>query len=106
LFAYREVPQESLGFFPFELLYGRTVRSPVSILKEVWTKQVDEQEVKTTYQYVLELQDRLQETCEVAKRELRKVQSKQKKHFDVKSKERIFKTGQWKVESRCSMLTC
>ena len=26
LFAYREVPQESLGFSPFELLYGRTVR--------------------------------------------------------------------------------
>ena len=23
LFAYREVPQESTGFFPFELLYGR-----------------------------------------------------------------------------------
>jgi len=25
LFAYREVPQESLSFSPFELLYGRTV---------------------------------------------------------------------------------
>ena len=93
LFAYREVPQESLGFSPFELLYGRTVRGPMSILKEIWTKQLDEPEVKTTYQYVLELQDRLQETCEVAKRELSKVQGKQKKHFDVKSKERKFKTG-------------
>jgi len=39
LFAYREVPQESLGFSPFELLYGRTVRGPMSILKELWTKQ-------------------------------------------------------------------
>ena len=26
LFAYREVPQESTGFSPFELLYGRRVR--------------------------------------------------------------------------------
>ena len=25
LFAYKEVPQESKGFSPFELLYGRTV---------------------------------------------------------------------------------
>jgi len=33
LFAYREVPQESLGFAPFELLYGRTVKGPMSILK-------------------------------------------------------------------------
>ena len=27
LFAVREVPQESLGFSPFELLYGRNVHS-------------------------------------------------------------------------------
>ena len=33
LFAYREVPQESLKFSPFELLYGRTVRGPMSILR-------------------------------------------------------------------------
>ena len=26
LFAYREVPQSSTGFSPFELLYGRTVK--------------------------------------------------------------------------------
>ena len=29
LFAYREVPQASTGFSPFELLYGRTVRGPM-----------------------------------------------------------------------------
>ena len=34
LFAYREAPQEATGFLPFELLYGRTVRGPVRILKE------------------------------------------------------------------------
>jgi len=78
LFAYREVPQESLGFSPFELLYGRTVRGPMRILKEMWTKEGTEPEVKLTYRYVLELQDRLQETCEVAKQELSKSQGKQK----------------------------
>jgi len=31
LFAYREVKQDSLGYWPFELLYGRTVRGPMSI---------------------------------------------------------------------------
>ena len=39
LFAYREAPQDSLGFSPFELLYGRTLRGPLSILKELWTKE-------------------------------------------------------------------
>ena len=33
LFAYREVPQESINLSPFELLYGRTVRGPISILR-------------------------------------------------------------------------
>ena len=33
LFAYREVPQEAMGFSPFELLYGRTLRGPMQILR-------------------------------------------------------------------------
>ena len=41
LFAYREVPQESTRFLPFELLYGRTVRGPMHILKALWTENVD-----------------------------------------------------------------
>ena len=28
LFAYREVPQASTGFSPFELIYGHNVRGP------------------------------------------------------------------------------
>ena len=35
LFAYREVPQESSRFSPFELLYGWPVRGPMTILKRV-----------------------------------------------------------------------
>ena len=34
LFAYREVPNESTGFSPFELLYGRHIRGPLAVLKE------------------------------------------------------------------------
>ena len=93
LFAYREVPQESLGFSPFELLYGRTVRGPMTILKEMWTKEVTEPDVKLTYQYVVELQERLQDTCELAREELSKSQGRQKKYYDVKSKDRKFKVG-------------
>ena len=49
LFAYREVPQESTGFSPFELLYGRTLRGPMSILRDLWTKEGIDNEVITTY---------------------------------------------------------
>ena len=65
LFAYREVPQESTGFSPFELLYGRTVRGPMHILKELWTKDGTESEVKISYQYVFELRERLEETLKI-----------------------------------------
>ncbi len=40
LFAYREVPQASTGFSPFELLYGRDVRGPLALLQEMWEGSV------------------------------------------------------------------
>ena len=36
LFAYREVPQASTGFSPFELLYGRSVQGPLDGLCQAW----------------------------------------------------------------------
>jgi len=74
LFAYREVKQDSLGYSPFELLHGRTVRGSISILRELMTNEKVEPEVKTTYEYVLDLKDRLQSTCELAQIELHKSQ--------------------------------
>ncbi|XP_076435072.1 uncharacterized protein LOC143274949 [Babylonia areolata] len=93
LFAYREVPQESTGFSPFELLYGRTVRGPMHILKELWTKEVESPEVKNSYQYVVELRERLEDTLQLARRELEKSQGKSKHYYDRKTKVRRFMTG-------------
>ena len=36
LFAAREAVQESLGFSPFELVFGHSVRGPLKLLKEKW----------------------------------------------------------------------
>ena len=72
LFAYREVPQESTGFSPFELLYGRTVRGPMHILNELWTENVDVPETKTSHQYVFELREKLEATLELARAEVEK----------------------------------
>ena len=58
LLAYREVPQESTGFSPFQLLHRRLVRGPGTILKELWTKAVNIPEVKSSYKYITELCER------------------------------------------------
>ncbi|RUS74830.1 hypothetical protein EGW08_017387 [Elysia chlorotica] len=93
LFAYREVPQESTHFAPFELMYGRTVRGPIHILRKLWTQDIDEPEVKSSYQYVLDLRERLTDTLELAKKQLESSQARQKKHFDKKTKSRCFRPG-------------
>ena len=49
LFAYREVPQSSTGFSPFELLYGREVRGPLDVLRETWV--VGEKSKESTVSY-------------------------------------------------------
>ena len=62
LFAYREVPQESTGISPFELLYGRTMRGPMSVLRDLWIKEGIDNEMNTTYQYVFDLRNRIEDT--------------------------------------------
>ena len=93
LFAYREVPQESTGFSPFELFYGRAVRGPMHILKELWTKEVEEPEVKNSYQYVFELREKLENNLNLAHSELQKSQVKAKHHYNRKTKVRKFMQG-------------
>ena len=39
LFAVRELVQESLGFSPFELIFGHLVHGPLKLLKENWLSE-------------------------------------------------------------------
>jgi len=36
LFAYRKVPVETLGFSPFELMHGYSVRGPLALFQSTW----------------------------------------------------------------------
>lgn len=73
LFAYREVPKEIPGFAPFDFLHAHSVRGPMVILKDLWTKEISNKEVKSTYQYVLDLIERLHLTFKIAHEYLEKV---------------------------------
>ena len=94
LFAYREIPNDTLNYSPFELLYGRSVRGPLSILYELWTKENMNPELKTTYQYVFDLRNRLEETAKLAVQNAEISSRQYKKYYDLKTRNRSFKVGE------------
>ncbi|KAK7939750.1 hypothetical protein WMY93_003076 [Mugilogobius chulae] len=77
LFAYREVPQASTGFSPFELLYGRQVRGPLDLLKDHWERT--EPEGDNVVAYVLKMRERLQAMAAMAQENLKAAQTSQKR---------------------------
>ena len=93
LFAYREVPQASLGFSPFELLYGRTVKKPMPVLKHLWMDDKAETEVRSTWQYIVDLANRLEEVCKLARENLQVARKRQAFYYNKKTKERNFTVG-------------
>ena len=66
LFAYREVPQTTTGFSPFELIFGHTVRGPLFLLKErILESDADPKLVPITT-YVIQMRDRIKEFMKIA----------------------------------------
>ena len=91
MFAARDAPQESLGFSPFELIFGHTVLGPLSMLKEKWLQGNPTNE--SLLEYVSRFQTRLQETCELARKRLKTVQSEMKRRYDRNTVHRNFQAG-------------
>ena len=92
LFAYREVPQSSTGFSPFELVYGRQIRGPLDVLKETW--ETSNKSNESVVSYVLAMQEKLSEMSELARENLAKAQKQQKKWYDENARERRFEPGE------------
>ena len=87
MFAIRNTPNVS-GFSPHELLFGRQGRTHLTFLKELWAGQNDAPETKTVYQYVLDLQNKIADTCEFAQRALAKVRELNYHLFNKNAKPR------------------
>ena len=93
MFAVRDTPQDSTGFTPFELIYGHKVRTPMTLLKRIWTNEDEDPEMKTAYQHVIDLRQRVEETCELAKHELAKVQTRNQNYYNRKTRQRKLQVG-------------
>ena len=72
LFAYREVPQATTGFSPFELVFGREVRGPLDVLKEGW--EANKRSSESVVAHVLTLRERLESMTELAAEHMREAQ--------------------------------
>ena len=65
----------------------------MQLLRELWDDDVPNPKFRTTYEYVIDLNDRLQETCRLAQEELIKAREVQKAYYDRKAKLRKFSVG-------------
>jgi len=71
LFAGRDDVQEFIGFSPFELVIGHTVREPLQLVKEKW---LDEHTELNLLDYVSKFKEKIYFACKVAQDNLKHVQ--------------------------------
>ena len=93
LFAYREVPNQTTGISPFQMVYGRQMRGPLAILKQTFVNKEEEEEYKNVYAYLMDLKQRLSEVTEIANRNSKINKNKYKTQYDRYSTTRKLDEG-------------
>ena len=91
LFAYREVPQASTGFSPFELIYGWKVRGPMAVLREAW--ESGKSQDASVVAHVVQIREQLQQMTDLVEQNMEKAQANQKKWYDRNARSRKFEPG-------------
>ena len=72
LFAVREVPQASMGFSPFELLFSRKPRGVLDLIKENWEEGPSPS--KNEILYVMDLRAKLHTLGQLSRENLLEAQ--------------------------------
>ena len=87
---------ETTGFTPTELLYGRRVRGPLTILHEIWVNDDSAflGKEKNVITYLNELRKTLQTASDIAQETTEKQQTKMKRYYDHYAKDKQFVAGQ------------
>jgi len=65
----------------------------MTIPKELWTGEVEDQENVSTYQYVIDLREWIEETCALAKEQLADTQKKNQKYYNRRARNRELQQG-------------
>ena len=93
LFAYREVPNETTAMSPYELLFGRKVRGPMSILRKILTNENTTEEGKTTYEYIIDLKNRIKSGLYKTEAITKGKANKYKQYYDQRAREKDIQIG-------------
>ena len=94
MFAVRDTPQDRLVADLRHSSYCMgEVRTPMTILKELWTGEVKDAENISTYQYVIHLRQRIEDTCALAKEPLAEVLAKNQKYYNRRARNRELRIG-------------
>ena len=93
MFAVREVPSESLGFSPNELVFGQCVHGPFDVVREGWSDSGGDK-AEPLLDFVIRTRYRLHKALELARDSLTVAQAKMKAYYDRKAKVRTFEPGE------------
>lgn len=93
VFAFREIPSDRPGFSAFDLLYGRSVRGLLTVLRELWEDHNIEDRERDTFQLIIELRDKLDECAKIAARNADVYTTRYMAYFDARSQDRQVKPG-------------
>ena len=91
LFAFRSAPSETLGYSPFQLIFGHCVRGPLDVVRECWENDDAQLDLLT---YISELGNKLSKAWDYAKEHLISNQESMKSHYDKRVKAREFSAGE------------
>ena len=92
LWAYRGSKHSSTGFSPYELLYGKAMKTPIDQLAKYWQGEKQGKEVAIV-PYLRNLREKLSTIRELASENERKAKSCHKRYHDRKAKNRNFEIG-------------
>ncbi|GFT88214.1 hypothetical protein TNCV_2893741 [Trichonephila clavipes] len=91
LFSIRTVAHESTGFSPTELVMGKNLRTPQTLVYEEWMEEGNTSH--SVVEYILQLNNRLKSCQDIAITRMKECQLKRKTWYDRDAVERKFVEG-------------